>query len=68
MEMHISIGLLDQSVKESPLIITRQPRFIKGQKWERKLPSNEVRRAVETNPPLYRKSAFLVLLNTYNLV
>ena len=67
MELGISIGLLDRSVKESSLIITQQPRFVKGQKGQRKMPSNEIRTAIEMNPLLYRKFAFLVLLNKYDL-
>ena len=67
MELGISIGLLDRSVKESSLIITHQPRFVKGQKGQRKMPSNEIGTAIEMNPPLYRKFAFLVLLNKYDL-
>ena len=67
MDMGISIGLLDRSVKESALIITHQPRFVKGQKGQRKMPSNEIRTAGEMKPPLYRKFAFLVSLNEYDL-
>ena len=58
MDMGISIGLLDRSVKESALIITHRPRFVRGQKGQRKMPWNEVRTAVEMNPPLYRRFAF----------
>ena len=32
------------------------------------MPSNEIRTAIEMNPPLYRKFAFLVLLNKYDLL
>ena len=67
MDMGISIRLLDRSVRESALIIIHEPRFVKGPKGERKMPSNEIRKAVEMNQPLYRKFAFLVLLNKYNL-
>ena len=67
MELGISIGLLDRPVKESSLIITHQLRFVKEQKGQRKIPSNEIRTAIEMNPPLYRKFAFLVLLNKYDL-
>ena len=67
MELGISIGLLDRSVKESSLIITHQPRFVKGQKGQRKMPCNKIRTVIEMNPPLYRKFAFLVLLNKYDL-
>ena len=67
MELGISIGLLDRSVKESSLIITHQPRFVKGQKGQGKMPSDEIRTAIEMNTPLYRKFAFLVLLNKYEL-
>ena len=68
MDMGVSIGLLDRSVKESALIITHQPRFQKNGPRRRKLPSDEVRTAVELNPPLYRKFAFLVLLNKYDVL
>ena len=66
MQLGISIGLLDHSVKESSLIITHQPRSVKGQKGQRKMPCNEVRAAIEMNPLLYRKFAFLVLLSKYD--
>ena len=33
-----------------------------------KLPSDEVRTAIELNQPLYRKFAFLVLLNKYDVL
>ena len=68
MDMGVSIGLLDRSVKESALIITHQPHFQKNGPRRRKMPSDEVRTAVETNPPLYRKIAFLVLLNKYDVL
>ena len=42
MELGISIGLLEPSVKESSLSITHQPRFVKGQKGQRKMPSNQI--------------------------
>ena len=63
MDMGVSIGLLDRSVKKSALIITHQPRFQRNGPRRRKKPSDEVRTAIELNPPLYRKFAFLVLLN-----
>ena len=65
MDMGVSIGPLDRSVKESALIITHQPRFQKSGLRRRKIPSDEVRTAIKLNPPLYRKFAFLVLLNKY---
>ena len=68
MDMGVSIGLLDRSVKESALIITHQPRFQKNGPRRRKIPSDEVRTAIELNPPLYRKFAFLVLLNKYDVL
>ena len=68
MDMGVSIGLLDKSVKESSLVITHQPRFQKGGPRRRKLPAEEVRTAIEMNPPLYRKFAFLVLLNRYDVL
>ena len=67
-DMGVSIGLLDRSVKESALIITHQPRFQKNGPRRRKMPSDEVRTAVEMNPPLYRKFAFLVLPNKYDVL
>ena len=67
MDMGVSIGLLDRAVKESSIIITHQPRFQKGAARKRKLPSDEVRTAIEMNPPLFRKFAFLVLLNKYDI-
>ena len=67
MDMGVSIGLLDRSVKESSIIITHQPRFQKGAARKRKLPSDEVRTAIEMNPSLFRKFAFLVLLNKYDV-
>ena len=67
MEIGICMGLLDRSVKETSSIITHQPRFVKGKKGQRKMPSNEIRTAIEMNPPLYRKFAFLLLLNKYDL-
>ena len=67
MDMDVSIGLLDRSVKESSIIITHQPRFQKGAARKRKFPSDEVRTAIEMNPPLPRKFAFLVLLNKYDV-
>ena len=63
MDMGVSIGLLDKSVKESSLFITNQPRSQKGGPRRRKPPADEVRTAIEMNPALYRKFAFLVLLN-----
>ena len=68
MDMGVSVGLLDRSVKESALIITHHPRFQKNGPRRRKMPSDEVRTAVEMNPPLYRKFAFLVLLNKYDVL
>ena len=68
MDMSVSIGLLDRSVKESALIITHQPRFQKNGPHRRKIPSDEVRTAIELNPPLYRKFALLVLLNKYDVL
>ena len=68
MDMDVAIGLLDRSVKESALIITHQPRLQKNGPRRRRLPSNEVRTAIELNPPLYRKFAFLVLLNKYDVL
>ena len=67
MDMGVSIGLLDRSVKESSIIITHQPCFQKGAARKRKFPSDEVRTAIEMNPPLFRKFAFLVLLNKYDV-
>ena len=67
MDMGVSIGLLDRSVKESSIIITHQPRFQKDAARKRKFPSDEVRTAIEMNPPLFRKFAFLVLLNKYDV-
>ena len=64
----MSIGLLDRSVKESSLVITNQPRFQKGGPRRRKLPADEVRTAIETNPALYRKNIFFVLLNLYEVL
>ena len=68
MDIGVSIGLLDKSVKESPLVITNQPRFQKGGPRRRKLSAYEVRTAIEMNPALYRKFAFLVLLNRYDVL
>ena len=68
MDMGGSLGLLDRSVKESALIITHQPRFQKNGPRRLKIPSDEVRTAIELNPPLYRKFAFLVLLNKYDVL
>ena len=68
MELGISIGHLDRSVKESSLIITHQLRVVKGQKGQRKLPSDEIRRAIEMNLPLYCKFSFLMLLNRFRMV
>ena len=68
MDMGVSIGLLDRSVKESALIITHQPHFEKNGPRRRKMPSDEVRTAMKMNPPLYRKFAFLVLLNKYDVL
>ena len=68
MDMGLPIGLLDRSVIESALIITHRPRFAKNDPRRRKLPSDEVRTAIELNPPLYRKFAFLVLLNKYDVL
>ena len=68
MDMGVSIGLLDRSVKESALIITHQPRLQINGPRRRKMPSDEERTAVEMNPPPYRKFAFLVLLNKYDVL
>ena len=68
MDMGVPIGLLDRSVKESALIITHQPRLQKNGPRRRKIPFDEVRTAIELNPPLYRKFAFLVLLNKYDVL
>ena len=68
MDMGVSTGLLDGSVKESALIITHQHRFQKNGPRRRKIPSDEVRTAIELNPPLYRKVAFLVLPNKYDVL
>ena len=68
MDMGVSIGRFDRSVKESALIITHQPRFRKNQPRRRKIPSDEVHTAIKLNPPLYRKFAFLVLLNKYDVL
>ena len=68
MDMGVSIGLLDRLVKESALIITHQPSFQKNGPRRRKIPSDEVRTAIELNRPLYRKFAFLVLLNKYDIL
>ena len=68
MDMGVSIGLLDRSVKDSALIITQQPRLQKKGPRRRKMPSDEVCTAMEMNPPLYRKFAFLVLLNKYDVL
>ena len=67
MDIGVSIGLLDRSVKETSIIITHQPRFQKGAARKRKFSSDEVRTAIEMNPPLFRKFAFLVLLNKYDV-
>ena len=67
MDMGVSIGLLERLVKESALIITHQPRFRKNGPRRRKIPSDEVRTAIQLNPPLYRKFPFLVLLNKYDV-
>ena len=67
-DMGVFIGLLDRSVKESALVITHQPRYQKNGPRRRKIPSDEVRTAIELNPPLYRKFAFLVLLNKYDVL
>ena len=68
MDMGVFIGLLDRSIKESALIITHQPHFQKNGPRRRKMPSYWVRTALEMNPPLYRKFAFLVLLNKYDVL
>ena len=68
MDMGVSMGLLDRLVKESALIITHQPLFQKNGPRRRKIPSDEVRTSIELNPPLYRKFAFLVLLNKYDVL
>ena len=68
MDMGVSIGLLDRSLKESALIITHQPRSQKHGSRRRKMPSAEVRTAVEMNPLLYRKFAFSILLNKYDVL
>ena len=68
MDMGVSVGLLDRSVKESALIITHEPRFQKTGPRRRKKPSDEVRTAIELNPPLYRTFAFLGMLNKYDVL
>ena len=67
MDMGVSIGLLDKSVRESSLVITNQLRLKKGGPRRRKLPADRVRTAIEMNSALYRKFAFLVLLNRYEV-
>ena len=64
----VSIVPLDRSVSESALIITHQPHYQKNGPPRRKLLSDEVRTAIELNPPLYRKFAFMVLLNKYDVL
>ena len=63
MDMGVSKGLLDSSVRESALIITHQSRFQKNGPRRRKMPSDEVCIAVEMKPALYQNFPFLVVLN-----
>ena len=58
MECGISIGLLDRSIKETSIIITHQPKFEKGQKPQEKMPANDIRVAIEMNPPPVSKVWF----------
>ena len=54
---------LDRSLKESSLISMQQPRFQKKSPQHPKISSDEVRTAVEINPPSHQKEAFLAHLN-----
>ena len=61
-EMHVSLGLLHDSVEDNALIITHQPRFQKNAPKKKKMPSNEIRDAIELNSSLRKKFSFIVLL------
>ena len=62
-EMQVSLGLLHESVKDNALVITHQPRFQKGGPKRKKMPSPEIRDAIEMNSSLRKKLAFVILLN-----
>ena len=55
-------------VEKFALIITHQPCYQKNGPCRCKQPSDEVHNAIELNRPLYRKFAFLVLLNKYDVL
>ena len=67
-EMDVSLGLLHSSVKQNSIVISHQPRFVKNAPKKRKMPSNEVRDAVQMNSTLRKKFTFLVLLNKYDVL
>ena len=48
-------------------MITHQPRYQKGTPKNKKMPSNEIRDAIEMNSSLRKKFSFLVLLNRYDI-
>ena len=66
-EMRVSMGLLHESVKDNALVITHQPRSQKGGPKKKKMPSPEIRDAIEMNSSLRKKFAFIVLLNKYDI-
>ena len=66
-EMQVSLGLLHESVKYNTLVITHQPRFQKGGPKRKKMPSPEIRDAIEMNSSLRKKFAFVILLNKYDI-
>ena len=65
--MEVSLGLLDDSVKYNALIVTHRPRFQKNAPEKKKMPSNEIRDAIELNSSLRKKLFFIVLLNKYDI-
>ena len=66
-DMQVSSGLLHESVKDNALVITHQPRFQKGGPKRKKMPSPEIRDAIEMYSSLQKTFAFVILLNKYDV-
>ena len=66
-EMQVYLGLLHESVKDNALVITHQPCLQKEGPKRKKMPSPEIRDAIEFNSSLPRKFGFVILLNKYDI-
>ena len=66
-EMQVFLGLSHESVKDNALVITHQPRLQKGGPKRKKIPSPEIRDAIEMNSSLRKKFVFVILLNKYDV-